>query len=86
MTLRIRNPEARELAGALARLTGESLSKAVTEVIRERLEREQQRRDKEAMVAEAMAIACHCASYPRRSDSSLEEFLYDKRGLPPSDR
>ncbi len=86
MTLRIRNPEARQLAGALARLTGESLSKAVTEAIRERLEREQRRRDEEVVGAEAMAIARHCASSPRRNDGSLDEFLYDERGLPRSDR
>jgi hypothetical protein len=37
MSLNIKNPEAHELAAELARLTGESMTKAVTEAIRERL-------------------------------------------------
>jgi antitoxin VapB len=82
MSLNIKNPEAHELASKLARLTGESLTKAVTEAIRERLDREQRRRDKEKMVAELLAIARRCAAYPRRDHRSLEEFLYDERGLP----
>ena len=86
MSLRIKSKKAHELAAKLARLTGESMSKAVTEAIRERLEGEQRRRKEEAIVAEAMAIARRCASYPRRDHRSLEELLYDERGLPRSDR
>jgi hypothetical protein len=56
--------------------------KAVTEAIRERLEREQRRRDKEKLVTELKPIARRCAAYPRRDHRSLEEFLYDERGLP----
>ena len=82
MSLNIKSQEAHELAAELARLTGESMTKAVTEAIRERLEREQRRRDKEKMVAELLAIARRCAAYPRRDHRSLEEFLYDERGLP----
>jgi antitoxin VapB len=85
MSLYIKSQEAHDLAVELARLTGESITKAVTEAIRERLEREQRRRSQEAIVAEAMAIARRCASYPRRDHRSLEEFLYDERGLPRSD-
>jgi len=85
MSLYIKGQEAHDLAAALARLTGESMTKAVTEAIRERLEREQRRRDQEKVVAGAMAIARHCASYPRRDHRSWEEFLYDERGLPRSD-
>ena len=85
MCLNIESREAYDLAAELARLTGESMTKAVTEAIRERLEREQQRHNQEAVVAEAMAIARRCAAYPRRDHRSLEEFLYDERGLPHSD-
>jgi antitoxin VapB len=84
MYLNIEGQEAHDLAVELARLTGESMTKAVTEAIRERLEREKRRRE-EAIVAEAMAIARRCASYPRRDHRSLEELLYDERGLPRSD-
>lgn len=82
MSLNIKSREAHELATQLARLTGESMTKAVTHALRERLERERRRRDKDALVAELLAIARRCAAYPRRDHRSLEEFLYDERGLP----
>lgn len=82
MSLNIKSAEAHELAGELARLTGESMTKAVTQAIRERLEREKRRRDKDALVAKLLAIGRRCAAYPRRDHRSLEEFLYDERGLP----
>ena len=82
MSLNIKSAEAHELAAELARLTGESMTKAVTEAIRERLEREQRARDEDRLFAELMEIAEQCAAYPRRDDRSLEEFLYDERGLP----
>lgn len=82
MSLNIKSAEAHELAGELARLTGESMTKAVTRAIRERLEREKRRRDKDALVAQLLAIGRRCAAYPRRDHRSLEEFLYDERGLP----
>ncbi|HEX9867242.1 MAG TPA: type II toxin-antitoxin system VapB family antitoxin, partial [Candidatus Tectomicrobia bacterium] len=37
MTLNIKNPETHRLATELARLTGETLTQAVTEAVRERL-------------------------------------------------
>jgi antitoxin VapB len=86
MRLYIKSQEAHNLAMELARLTGESITKAVTEAIRERLEREQRQRHQEAVVTKAMAIARRVASYPRRDHRSLEEFLYDERGLPRTDR
>jgi antitoxin VapB len=82
MSLNIKNPEAHELAAELARLTGESMTRAVTEAIRERLEREKRKRDENKLFAELMAIAEQCAAYPRRDDRSLEELLYDEHGLP----
>jgi antitoxin VapB len=82
MTLNIKSPEAHQLAAELARLTGESMTKAVTEAIRERLERERRKRNEDKLFAELMDIAEQCAGYPRADDRSLEEFLYDERGLP----
>jgi antitoxin VapB len=82
MSLNIKSPEAHELAAELARVTGESMAKAVTEALRERLEREKGKHDEDKLFAELMAIADQCAAYPRREDRSLEEFLYDERGLP----
>jgi antitoxin VapB len=82
MSLNIKSPEAHELAAELARLTGESMTKAVTQAIHERLEREKRKRDEDKLFAELMEIAEQCAAYPRRDQRSLEEFLYDERGLP----
>jgi antitoxin VapB len=82
MSLNIKSREAHGLAGELARITGESMTKAVTEAIRERLERERRRRDEEAVVAKAMAIARRVASYPRKDRRPHGELLYDERGLP----
>ncbi len=82
MSLNIKSPEAHALAAELARLTGESMTRAVTEAIRERLERERRRRDEEAVVAKAMTIARRVASYPREDRRPHGEILYDERGLP----
>ena len=82
MSLNIKSQEAHELAAELARLTGESMTKAVTQAIRERLEREKRRRDENKLFAELMEIAEQCAAYLRRDQRSLDEFLYDERGLP----
>jgi antitoxin VapB len=82
MSLNIKNPEAHELAAQLARVTGESMTKAVTQAIRERLEREKRKRDEGKLFAELMEIAEQCAAYPRRDYRTLEELLYDERGLP----
>jgi antitoxin VapB len=82
MSLNIKSAEAHELAAELARLTGESMTKAVTEAIRERLKSEKRKRDEDKLFAELMEIAEQCAAYPRRDDRSLEDFLYDERGLP----
>lgn len=45
MALSIKTAEADELARSLARLTGESMTEAVTVALRERLARERARRD-----------------------------------------
>jgi antitoxin VapB len=81
MTLYIKSQEAHDLAVELARLTGESITKSVTEAIRERLKREKRKRDEDKLFAELLEIAERCAAYPRRNDRSLEGFLYDERGL-----
>jgi antitoxin VapB len=82
MSLNIKSPEAHDMAAQLARLTGESMTKAVTEAIRERLERKRRERDQEKIVAEAMAIARRVAGYPRRDRRPHGQLLYDERGLP----
>jgi antitoxin VapB len=82
MNLNIKSREAHELATKLSRLTGESMTKAVTEAIRERLTRERRRRDRAALARELLEIGKRCAAHPRRDKRPHGEFLYDRRGLP----
>jgi antitoxin VapB len=82
MSLNLKNPEAHALARELAALTGESLTAAVTEAIRERLEREKRKRDEDQLVADIMAIGRRCAARPVRDPRPPDEILYDERGLP----
>ena len=50
MSLNIKDPEAHRLAQTLAKETGESMTHAVTEALRERLQRVQRQRRPEATV------------------------------------
>ncbi len=82
MSMNIKNPEAHRLASILSKLTGETMTKAVTEALRERLARETRRRDKGKIVDEIMAIGRRCAALPERDARSADEILYDERGMP----
>ena len=85
MALSIKDPETDRLARRLAKATGESLTRAITEALRERLARiEKIRAAKRTSLAEELdAIALHGASLPVLDDRSNEEIIvYDKRGLP----
>lgn len=55
MALSIKTAEADELARSLARLTGESMTEAVTTALRERLARERARRQAAADLPERVA-------------------------------
>jgi antitoxin VapB len=83
MSLNIKNEEAHRLAAELARLTGESMTAAVTEALRERLVRV--KCEQGASLAERlMAIGKDCSARlkePFRS-SDHGKLLYDERGLP----
>lgn len=81
MTLTIKDPEAHRLAAAIAQATGETLTRAVTEALRERYERLQHRRGK-ATVEELLAIAKRASSQIKSPYLDHAEFLYDERGLP----
>jgi len=71
------------LAQELARLTGESMTAAVTEAVRERLERV--RRERAAGLADRLsAIGKDCAARLKEPFRSVDhgELLYDECGLP----
>lgn len=84
MGLNIKNDETCRLAGQLARLTGETKTRAITVALRERLEREHRRRSVETRARELRAIAERCAKLMGPGPSAVEhgEMLYDERGLP----
>ncbi len=80
-SLNVKDPEAHRLALAIAGLTGEKLTHAVTTALRERLER-LQRRHRKASVEELLAIADRAAAHVRRPYVAHAELLYDEHGLP----
>ena len=83
MALNIRNPETERLAETLARLTGETKTQAVTQALRDRLERVRRRRSGRRLADELDEIAKHCGSLPVLDDRAADEILgYDAHGLP----
>lgn len=81
MSLNVKDPEAHRLAQAIAQATGESMTRVVTEALRERYERLQGRRGK-AAVEELIAIAKRAAAHVKGPYVDHAEFLYDEHGLP----
>lgn len=83
MALSIKHPEADRLARELAAHTGETLTEAVIEALRERLVREQGRVRAPRLRDEIMAIAKRCSELPVLDPRSPDEILgYDEHGLP----
>jgi len=83
MGLNIKNPEAHLMAEELSKLTGESLTTAVTIALRERLDRVRQQQGL-GLADRLLAIGKNCAvrlKEPFRS-GHRGEILYDERGLP----
>ncbi len=83
MSLNIKDEEAHRLARQLARLTRESMTTAVREAVRERLERI---RSASGMgkAERLLQIGRECAEHLPKSARSINhgDFLYDDRGLP----
>ena len=84
MGLNIKNEETCLLARDLVRLTGESMTGAITVALRERLARERRQRDTDALAQELHAIGQRCASLLKTGPSAVEhgDLLYDEHGLP----
>jgi antitoxin VapB len=83
MSLNIKDEEAHRLAQQLARLTKESMTTAVREALRERLDRV--RGSKTGGLAERlMKIGRECAPLWKEPYRSVDhgELLYDEKGLP----
>ena len=83
MSMNIKNKETYRLAKQLSKLTGESLTTAITEAIRERLHRV--RREQGVDLAERLLlIGRDCAAHLKGPFRIIdhEDLLYDDRGLP----
>ena len=83
MSLNIKSEETHRLARELARLTGESMTAAVTVAVRERLDRV--RRGQAVGLADRLlAIGKDCAARLKEPFRSADhgDLLYDERGLP----
>jgi antitoxin VapB len=83
MGMNIKSEEAYRLTKQLSKLTGESLTTAVTESVRERLNRV--RREHGVDLAERLlAIGRDCAAHLKKPFRTVDhgEMLYDERGLP----
>lgn len=83
MPLNIRNKQTEQLAAELAKLTGESKTEAVTQALRERLERTRRMRTKRRLSDEIEEIAKHCAALPVLDHRSSDDIIgYDQNGVP----
>ena len=83
MALNIRNSETERLAEAVARLTGETKTEAVTQALRSRLSRLRRERSGRRLSDELDEIAIHCARLAMLDPRTPEEILgYDEHGLP----
>ena len=82
MTLNIKDPEAHKLARKIAEQTGETMTRAVTEALRERLSRLAKVRKRETMATELLAIGRRCAATLKKKPVDHAALLYDEHGLP----
>jgi len=83
MSLNIKNEEAHRQARELASLTGESLTAAVSQAIRERLERVRSN-SKQGLAERLLKIARECGPLWKDPYRSVDhgELLYDEKGMP----
>jgi len=82
MHLNIKDPEAHDLARKLAERTGETMTRAVTEALRERLARITRAQRPEAAVQDLLSIGRRCAATLKGKPIDHGSLLYDERGLP----
>lgn len=83
MSFNIKNEETHRMAKELASATGESMTVAVSEAIRERLERVR-RKSEEDPLERIMRIARECGPLWKEPYRSTDhgDLLYDEKGLP----
>jgi antitoxin VapB len=82
MSLNIKDAETHHLAQTLAKETGETMTRAVNQALRERLQRVRRRRRPQPTAAELIAIGKRCASSLTGPPVDHAALLYDERGVP----
>jgi antitoxin VapB len=84
VSLNIKNEETHRLARELASATGESMTDAVSEAIRERLERVRSKNSREGLAEHLLRIGRDCAAHMKEPYKSMDidELLYDEKGMP----
>ncbi len=81
MGLNIKNEKTHKQAQELARLTGENMTVAVSEAIRERLERVRSK-SKLSLAEKLRKIGEECAAHLKKHQLMEIDDLYDEKGLP----
>lgn len=83
MSMNIKNKETHRLTRQLSKLTGESLTTAVTKAVRERLERVRGQHGVN-LAERLLLIGRDCAVHLKQPFRSIDhdKMLYDERGLP----
>ena len=81
MSLNIKDPEAHKLASSIARATGQSMTRVVTDALRERLAQIEHGKGK-ASVKELLAIADRASAHVLQPYADHADLLYDDNGLP----
>lgn len=82
--INLKSEKAYRMANELSRLTGESITQAVTRAIEERLEkiRTQARSSRSGIAERLLTIGTRSASLPLLDPRAPDEILYDQNGLP----
>lgn len=84
MAINIKNAQTETLVKELAELTGQSITMVITLAVRDRLERERNKRKGSSRIDKLRGIARRCAGgmlIPTRSED-VADLLYDSNGLP----
>lgn len=83
MALNIKNERTQKLARELAKLTGESVTGAITESLRERLDRVREK-DGAGLADRLLEIGRDCAAHLKEPYRTVDhgELLYNEKGLP----
>jgi len=81
MSLNIKDPEVHQLARAISRATGESMTSIVRQALRERYARIERQKGK-ASVEELPTFADRAAAHLKRPYVDHAKLLYDDNGLP----